>query len=143
MPECLTVFAGGNSRSLCLFCPLRPPYLDKGFGQTCAYIPSPPTSTSNWTPAQLSTDSHSLSPDLAHDPPWQLALWAKLQTPPTPLLFSVTCFAPKKLLVPQRRLCAKTDTTTIMASVLMCKQCAEAASLQNVSKHALAQLKLH
>lgn len=129
MLECPLVLAGINSWPPCLCCPFKPPPCI----QTCACTPLRPLHLQrrkfDWTPAQTSTDSPSLSADLAHERLWQLARWAEFQTPPTPLLFPVPFFLPpKKVPALKRRHAAKTGTTTIMASVLMCNACAATAS---------------
>lgn len=96
MLECPLVLAGINSWPLCLCCPFKPPPCV----QTCACTPLRPLHLQrrkfDWTPAQASTDSPSLSADLAHERLWQLARWAEFQTPPTPLLFPVPFFYPLK-----------------------------------------------
>lgn len=114
MPQRPFVFAATNTRPLCLFCPLRPPPYIKASVRRVPTLPQP-QSNFHWTPAQMSTDSPSLSPDLAHDPLWQLAPWAQFQTPPTPLLSLVPYFAPppkKNSPHPRRRRAAKTGTAT-------------------------------
>ncbi len=126
------------------FCPLRPPPYIKALVRRVPTFPRPPPPPSQskfgWTPAQMSTDSPSLSAALAHDLLWQLAPRAELQKRhPRPHCSPWPILPPKKLPAPQRRHAAKTGTTTTMASVLMCYECAVTASLESLGGHALAQ----
>lgn len=129
MPECPSVFAWGDSRSLCLFCPLRPPPNIKALVRRVPTFPRPPAPQSefDWTAAQLSTDSPSLSAELAHDLLWHRGLRSKRHPHPPFFFFCSSCpICPrKKLPEPRRRHAAKTGTTTTtMASVPVCSECA-------------------
>lgn len=96
--------------------------------------PRPPPSQSkfDWIPAQMSTDSRSLSTDIAHDLLWHRGLSSNHHPRPY-----CSPRPPKKLPAPKRRHSAKTGTTTIMASVPMCDECAVTALLAILGRHAL------